>query len=74
MDIVQNKSTMASREFEREQGAASDYGMFNNSSSKNFLNEYSQKYDKSAYIGTNVEKDNRDDIDLDELNELLGLN
>lgn len=48
----------------------SEYGLLNISSSKNLLSDYRSK---NAYLLGSADKDNRDEINLDELNELLGL-
>lgn len=51
----------------------SEYGILNISSSKNLFSDYRNNYEQKAYIMGSVEKDNRDDINIAELNELLGL-
>ena len=58
---------MASREIVDDDSASYEYG--NIGSDKKQL-----KYNLHAYVVPTQEKEDRDEIDLDELNELLGLN
>ena len=64
---------MASREF-GVQSSSYEYGLAGSGSKQLFTSEFEHKYDRQAYVAPSSEKEQRDEIDLDELNELLGLN
>jgi hypothetical protein len=61
---------MASNEIRDNDSVSYEYGNIA-SVNKQFKNEF--KYDRQAYVAPSSEQEDRDEIDLDELNELLGL-